>query len=237
MADIEIQRGLWPDIPPVRAVPARIREVGRHCKGRLGLQPAHRDMPRFVSLVLASGSPSRLDVLRLLGLRFRVHPAEINEDAIKASTPEALVLELSRQKATAVADEYSDALVIGADSVICHEGNILGKPRDMNDAKRMLSCLSGATHEVITGLTIVDRTRCAVSSREAKTRVTFRVLSEEAIERYAATGEPLGKAGAYALQGTGALLVKRIDGEYSNVLGLPVATLVDLLDELGYELL
>jgi len=231
------QRTLWPDIVPVGTQPARIREIGRRRRGHPGLLPLHKDMPKFAGLVLASASPSRLDVLRLLGLHFRVHPADIDERSITCETPDDLVLELSRRKALDVATHYRDSLVIGADSVIWHDGSIIGKPADTEEARGMLLAMSGTTHMVITGITIVDCIRDAIQSRLAKTQVTFRPLSQEAIDRYVATGEPIGKAGAYALQGTGAILVARIDGEYSNVYGLPITTFVDLLGELGYELL
>ena len=237
MALVGDQRTLWPDIVPVRAQAARIQEVGRRRNGHPGLLPSHRDTPKFVGLVLASGSPSRLNVLRLLGLHFRVHPAEIDEASITCETPDDLVLELSRRKALAVAHHYQDSLVVGADSVIWHAGSILGKPADAEAARRMLRSMSGTTHVVSTGVTIVDCIRNAIQSRVTRTQVTFRPLSLEAIDRYIATGEPIGKAGAYALQGAGAILVARIDGEYSNVYGLPITTFVDLLGELGYELL
>ncbi len=235
--DLLVQGALWPDILPVQAQPARIREVGRRHKGRRGLLPSHRDMPKFVGLVLASGSSSRVEVLRLLGLHFRVHPAEIDERSVTCDTPDDLVLELSRRKALAVAAHYRDRLIVGADSVIWHAGSLLGKPADTEEARRMLRSMSGTTHTVTTGVTVVDCIRDTSRSRVTRTQVTFRSLSLEAIDRYVATGEPIGKAGAYALQGSGAILVARIDGEYSNVYGLPIATFVDLLGELGYELL
>jgi len=232
-----IQGALWPDIMPVQAQPACIREIGRRRNGRPGLLPSHREMPKFVGLVLASASRSRLDVLRLLGLHFRVHPAEIDERSITGQTPDDLVLELSRRKALAVAAHYRDSLIVGADSVIWHACSVLGKPADAQEARMMLRSMSGTTHTVISGITIVDCIHATHRSRVVKTQVTFRPLSLEAIDRYVATGEPIGKAGAYALQGAGAILVARIDGEYSNVYGLPITCFVDLLDELGYELL
>ncbi len=174
-----------------------------------------------MSLILASGSPRRRELLGLITNDFTVCVSGAEEHTDPGLTPAETVLALARLKGEDVAKTHPDDTVIAADTVVALDGEILGKPADAEDAARMLRFLSGRTHEVFTGVYI------ARGGREAhfyeKTGVTFYELSEEEIAAYVATGEPADKAGAYGIQGKGALLVKGIEGDYFNVVGFPVA--------------
>ncbi|MGQ9900972.1 MAG: Maf family protein [Fimbriimonadales bacterium] len=187
--------------------------------------------------VLASGSPRRQSLMRLFGKPFEVHPAQIEEHLPpRVSRPALLGRRLARAKAEAVAPHYTDALIIAADTLVVIDGQVLGKPADAREAHEMLRLLSGRTHTVITAL-------CLLLRREGRTvrlvqdaprsRVTFRPLSDDWIRWYIATGEPFDKAGAYGIQEYGALLIEKVQGCYFNVVGLPLATLAQRLEELG----
>lgn len=185
------------------------------------------------TVILASASPRRRELMGYTGIPFEVICAEAEETSL--GTPEALVTENARRKARAVAGSHPGRWVIGADTIVYQHGQVLGKPRDEMDARRMLRSLSGAWHEVYTGVCLVrpdgtEDVRCDVS------RVQFVPLSDEVIRRYAASGEPADKAGAYALQGMGGMYVSRIEGSYSNVIGLPMALLRDMLLDAGMEI-
>ena len=169
-----------------------------------------------------------------MGLEFTVISPKIDEDAFSDPDPAALVQTLSREKALAVA-RREDAVVVAADTVVALDGQILGKPASEAEARAMLTALSGRTHEVYTGVTVCRGDR-AVTQAEC-TQVTFRALSQEEIRQYAATGEPMDKAGAYGIQGLGALLVEGIRGDYFNVVGLPVCLLGQMLAEFGIHCL
>ena len=189
-------------------------------------------------IVLASASPRRRELLEMLRVRnLEIVPAKGPETAAPGLPPEALVTELSRHKAAEVAAAYAaaDAVIIGADTVVALDGFILGKPKDENDAKRMLRALSGRSHAVYTGVTVLRGG--TVLSRAEKTEVTFRALSEDEIARYVATGEPLDKAGAYGAQGLASLFVERLDGDFFNVMGLPLCLLGKMLKEIGVDLI
>ncbi len=178
-------------------------------------------------IVLASNSPRRREILTQGGYEFTVDAADVDEN-LGITDPVRLVEALSLKKAMAVAEKYPDKTVIGADTVVAIDGDILGKPADEADAKAMLKKLSGRTHQVVTGVTVVRPG--SAKEREnvtfhSVTDVTFYELSGEEIDDYVSTGEPLDKAGAYGIQGRGALLVERISGEYLNVVGLPLARL------------
>ena len=167
------------------------------------------------------------------GLPFEVITADAEE--IKTGAPEALVMENARRKAMAVWEKHPGSTVLGADTIVYQDGHILGKPRDDQDAKVMLSHLSGAWHTVYTGVCVVDEGgRASVQWDES--RVQFVPLEEKDIDRYIATGEPRDKAGAYAVQGIGGMYVRRIEGSYSNVIGLPMALVRDMLREIGFEI-
>jgi septum formation protein len=188
------------------------------------------------SLVLASASPRRAELLARLGARLTVRPADLDETPAAGESPQQLVLRLAAAKASAVAHaDRDDEIVLAADTEVVQDGRSLGKPRDHADAVAMLTSLSGRTHEVVTGMAVRRGTThraCLVT-----THVTFRHLTADEIAWYVATGEPLGKAGGYALQGSGAVLVARLAGSDTNVIGLPLAETVALLQDLGLDLL
>lgn len=187
-------------------------------------------------LVLASGSPRRTDLLDRLGLSHLVDPSRVDEIARPGETPEAHVERLAREKAADVAARHPGALVLAGDTVVVRDGRILGKPRDREHAVEMLLSLSGRDHRVLTGLALVLPGRGArrILARVDEARVAFRPLDTASARRYVDTGEPMDKAGAYAIQGRGAALVTRVEGDYHTVVGLPVSGLLALLDEAGY---
>ena len=228
------QLALWPEIPDFSYSATKLRRI---TKPKPVLLPFAANPVRYSELVLASASPSKADILTRLGLKFSVDPADIDERAISYPSPQELVAELARRKGFVVAERHEEALVISADTLIVGPSGVIGKPIDRADALRTLSELNGRSHTVITGLMVVDTTAKVNAQRLVATDVRFRSQSEESLSRYVFTGEPMGKAGAYALQGIGALLVAEIKGEYTNVLGLPVSALVDALFELGYEVI
>jgi len=184
-----------------------------------------------VTVVLASASPRRRELLNLIGIVHGVRPAEADESYSPAEAPAAYAERLAREKAAIVTSVVRDSLVIGADTIVVIDGQLLGKPRDAEDATRMLKLLRGRTHVVMTAVAVAFRGR-TVSAVE-KVSVTFRHLSDEDVEAYIDTGEPMDKAGAYGIQGYGATLVKRIEGDYFAVMGLSLVRLVALMAELG----
>lgn len=177
-----------------------------------------------MDLILASGSPRRSELLKLITEDFEVIPSDCEERIDTALSPVETVKALAVQKAEFVSQKYPDKIVIGADTTVFYGGAPLGKPKDKADAKRMLSMLSGKKHTVITAVSIAKGGKTETVFAE-ETEVEFYPLSESEIDGYINTGEPMDKAGAYGIQGKGALLVKRIDGDYYNVMGLPVAKL------------
>ncbi len=177
-----------------------------------------------MELVLASGSPRRLELLKLITEDFSVIPADCEEHFDSALSPEEAVKALAMQKAESVSKKYPDKTVIGADTTVFCGETPLGKPKDTDDARRMLSMLSGKTHDVITAVAVARGGKTLKAFAE-ETRVEFYTLSEKEIKEYIETGEPMDKAGAYGIQGKGALIIKRINGDYYNVMGLPVARL------------
>ncbi|MEC2076784.1 Maf family protein [Metabacillus fastidiosus] len=182
-------------------------------------------------LILASGSPRRRELLENLRIPFSVVVSEIEEIIDPKLSPAETVMSLALQKAEAVAENYQDAYVMGADTVVVLDDQILGKPKDEADAVNMLKKLSGKTHDVFTGVALVHGTENHLFYE--RTKVTFWDLSEQEIYEYAATKEPLDKAGAYGIQGFGSLLVKEIHGDYFSVVGLPVARTVRELRAFG----
>ncbi len=188
------------------------------------------------SLILASASPRRRELVALLGIPFRVDPADIHEVPPDGHSPEEIARALAREKALAVARRYRSGIVIGADTIVVLDGEILGKPEDTQEALAMLRRLNGREHQVVTGIALLDivdgkvvREQCDVVC----TRVWFRQVSEEHLRRYVDTGEPMDKAGAYGAQGYGSTLIERIEGCYFNVVGLPVSRLCAMLEEWG----
>jgi len=188
------------------------------------------------SIVLASASPRRRELLANIGLKFTVDPVEIPEVMTTGLKPARLAKALSLHKARAAASRNEGSIIIAADTFGVLDGMILGKPLDERHARKMLKELSGRCHSVITGFTVIDSATGRTVSRVVETRVYFRKLGRSQIARYVKTGEPLGKAGAYAIQGLGALLVERIEGDYYNVMGMPLCALAAVLRRFGVTL-
>ena len=186
---------------------------------------------RVSELVLASASPRRAELLRQLGVAFKIKAADIDETPIPHESPRQYVSRLAEHKASVVARELGEqSVVLGADTVVVSRGDILGKPRDPTHAEQILRALSGSNHEVLTGIALVRPRAEAVSQvLVATTEVRFRTLSEQEIARYVATGEPMDKAGAYGIQGLAGVFVESLNGSYSNVVGLPLTETYQLL--------
>ena len=184
-------------------------------------------------IILASASPRRVELLASAGVEFEVVAGDVPEEALPGELPEDFVVRLARAKALDVAGKVGGRFFIGADTVVVCDGEIMGKPRDGADAQRMLFKLSSVAHAVITGFAIYDRERDDAVAEAVTTRVYFKHLREEEIRAYIATGCPFDKAGAYAIQGGAAHMVQRIDGSYTNVVGLPLCEVVEALRRVG----
>lgn len=187
-------------------------------------------------IVLASASPRRRELLSQVGIPFEVIPADVPEQGRPEREPCELARALALEKAQATAARVEDGLVLGADTLVVIDSRVLGKPTDAEDARAMIRALSGRTHQVITGVGLIDRQHgetVATDVAHAVTDVTFLPWSEEAIDAYVATGEPLDKAGAYAIQGYAAVLIEGICGCYFNVVGLPLAVVARMLRARG----
>ena len=180
-------------------------------------------------LILASASPRRQELLREAGIDFVVHPAHIPEVRKPQEGPSDYAMRLAREKALKIAEQFPRAWVLGADTIVVVGGLILGKPTDEADATRMLRTLSGRTHEVTTGVCLMGPSVKDV--RSEKTLVSMAALTDNDIREYVATGEPMDKAGAYAIQGRASRWIPRIEGDYANVVGLPVALVYRMLRE------
>lgn len=188
-----------------------------------------------MKVILASGSPRRRELMELIGIPFETDVSEADENIEEKLPPAEYVGELSKRKAEAVARRHPEDIVIGADTIVVLEGNILGKPKDEDEAYDMLCMLAGKIHSVYTGVTIIfpaEETASVSDSFCVKTDVTMYPADEKLLESYSQCGEPLDKAGAYGIQGKGALLVERIDGDYYNVMGLPIAKLYRRLTDI-----
>jgi septum formation protein len=199
------------------------------------------------TLILASSSPRRQELLREIGIPFQVHAAHINEDQAAGEDAREYALRLAREKAQAVASHYPRSYVLGADTIVVVDGEVLGKPKDHSEAARMLRKLSGRGHEVTTAVSLVAPDAVApgtvapgtvapgtrTETRACTTKVYFRKLTEDEIQQYAAGDEPMDKAGAYAIQGGASRWTDRIEGELSNVVGLPLSLVTDLLRTYG----
>ena len=184
-----------------------------------------------VRVVLASQSPRRRELLSLIGIKHGVHPADIDETVLPGENPVAHCERLAREKTLVVAQREPDALVIGSDTIVVLKGEILGKPSSIPEAVAIISKLSGRTHTVHTAVAVAfgGELKSGVESVE----VTFRSLSSTLIEDYVATGEPMDKAGAYGIQGFGATIVERVNGDYFAVMGLPLGRMVGICREMG----
>ena len=191
-------------------------------------------MKQMHEILLASGSPRRRELFTEAGLNFEVVNVDVDETP-NEKEPEKVAQELSRRKAVAADREPASGrnkVIVAADTVVIHNGKVLGKPKDEADAVRMLTELSGAVHDVITGVTILTPGREEVTFSQ-RTRVRFRPLSEEEIRDYVATGEPMDKAGAYGIQGLGGRLVEGIDGDFNNVVGFPIDRFLAIMKAIG----
>ena len=191
-----------------------------------------------VPLILASSSPRRQELLRQAGYRFRVRTGRADEGAVDPARPAAPYVEsLAYLKAMAAVDacDLGSGLVLGADTAVEHDGKVIGKPADADDARRVLSRLAGSTHRIFTGLALLDVGGGRRYLAHEVTRVRMKPMSEAEIEAYVASGEALGKAGAYALQETGDRYVETIEGSYTNVVGLPMELLERMLKAAGYD--
>lgn len=186
-----------------------------------------------IEIVLASASPRRAELLESAGIRFAVVPGHIDETPYPDEQPVEHVLRLAREKAAEVAHREGGRYFIGADTIVVCAGEIMGKPRDDEDAVRMLRALSGRAHQVVTGFAVLDEVAERCISQAVSTDVIFTELTDAEIAAYVATGCPRDKAGAYAIQGGAAYMVARISGSYTNVVGLPLCEVVAALRELG----
>ncbi len=184
-------------------------------------------------LILASKSPRRRCLLEKAGLEFTVVPSKVDENAATLSAPESYVKSLAEAKAGDISNRYPDSWIIGADTVVFIDNTILGKPASHDEAQAMLKRLSAKTHQVHTGYCICRKTTGHFISECVTTDVSFKKLSAKEIDWYINSGEPFDKAGAYAIQGLGTFLVKRINGSYSNVVGLPVCEVLEYLIKEG----
>ena len=185
------------------------------------------------TIVLASASPRRSELLESAGISFRVVPADICEDPLPDEEPVDHVLRLAEGKARAAAERTEGRFFLGADTIVLCAGEIMGKPKDQEDAERMLKKLSGVPHEVVTGFAIFDRERKGAVCEAVRTKVFFKHLRDEEILDYIATGCPFDKAGGYAIQGGAAHMVQKIEGSYTNVVGLPLCEVVAALRVIG----
>lgn len=185
-------------------------------------------------LILASRSPRRANILKQIGIEFEIIPSHADEETNVPAEPTQHVIELSRRKAKEISDQLndSDGPILGADTIVAIGDKILGKPSDPTEAVAMLSKLNNNVHQVYTGITLIDPKNDKIISDYACTDVYFRQLRKEEITAYVATKEPMDKAGAYGIQGKGAILVEKIDGCYYNVVGLPVAKLLEMLKQI-----
>jgi septum formation protein len=184
-------------------------------------------------LVLASQSPRRAELLQRLGLDFEIVPAEIDESYVDHEMPAVHAERLAREKAFAISHRRPDALVVGSDTIVVLGSDVLGKPRDGEDAVEMLERLSGREHQVFTGVAVAHGGR--VESDLERVTVRFRNVDRRACEEYVATGEPMDKAGAYGIQGFGSALVESIHGDYFAVMGLPVVCTLKLIQRFGWR--
>jgi septum formation protein len=190
-------------------------------------------MTDSAEIVLASASPRRVELLQSAGISVSVRPSGIDEDLLPNETPEAHAMRLARDKARDVAKLGNGRFFIGADTIVVSGKEIMGKPQNAADAERMLRALSGSVHQVITGFSVIDAMSNSEITAAVKTLVYFKELRDDEIHAYIASGCPFDKAGAYAIQGDAAHMIKKIEGSYTNVVGLPLCEVVEALRTLG----
>lgn len=184
-----------------------------------------------MEIILASASPRRKEILQNTKLKFEIQKSNIKEVILENESPKDMVVRLAYEKAYDVAKNNRDKLVIGADTIVVLDNNILGKPKDKDEAYQMVKSLSNKTHEVITGISLINIKKGITINDYVTSLVTFKDLTEDSIKDYINTNESLDKAGAYGIQGYGALLVDSIQGDYFNIVGLPISKLSDLLKD------
>jgi septum formation protein len=190
-------------------------------------------MIELPKLVLASGSPRRAEILNSVGWPFERHVADIDESERHGESPEDYVVRLAREKAEAVAEQYPGQIVLGADTTVVIDGGILAKPEDMDDARRMIRMLAGVSHDVLTGVAIVNG---GTSADIERTRVKFAPMTDAEVNFLAEMGDPLDKAGGYAIQKQAALFIEKIEGDYWNVVGLPVRLVYQMVLSSSFSL-
>ena len=188
-------------------------------------------------IILASQSPRRRDLLKQIGLEFEIDSSNYEEDMTLDMEPKKLAEYLSLGKAKDVAQRHKNSIVISADTIVAVDNEVFGKPKTPEKAKYMLQKLSGRAHSVISGFTIIDTETNKQISKSVETKVYFKNISEEEMDAYIATGEPLDKGGGYAIQGIAALFVEKIEGDYFNIVGLPIIALTDELKNFGIKIL
>ena len=188
-------------------------------------------------IILASASPRRKDLLNQIGLKFDIKSSDIDESSISYKNPYDLVKKLSLLKAKFVAKSNKNSIIISADTVVVFKNKIIGKPKDKRDAKKILKTLSSKMHTVITGFIILDTQTSEIVSDFEESKVWFRKISEEEIDSYVNSGEPLDKAGGYGIQEKGGIFVKKIEGDYFNVVGLPLSKVASGLKKLGISVI
>ena len=184
-----------------------------------------------MEIILASASPRRKEILQNTKLKFEIQKSDIEEVILENESPESMVVRLAYEKSYDVAQKNKDKLVIGADTIVALDNEVLGKPKDKEEAYQMIKKLSNKTHKVITGISLINISHGMVVNDYVVSLVTFKDLSEDSIKDYINTNESLDKAGAYGIQGYGALLVDNIQGDYFNIVGLPISKLSDLLKD------
>ncbi len=194
-------------------------------------------MRKMKTIILASASPRRKEILEITGLKFKVDESDYEENMDISLQPCELAKRHSIGKAKAVAARYRNALIISADTIVVLKNRVLGKPCNRKEAKGMLKALSGKTHTVITGYTILDTDSGKETTKSIESKVFFKRLTDDEINTYIKSGEPLDKAGAYGVQGLGALIVKKIEGDFFNVMGLPLSALAESLKKFGIRVL
>jgi len=189
------------------------------------------------TIILASASPRRKELLEKIGLRFEVEPSNYEEDMPSALEPHEFAKKISLEKAKVVASKHKNAIVIAADTFIIFGGQILGKPHTEKEARKTLETISGKSHSVITGFSIIDTGTSKALSKSVETKIYIRKLTLAEINAYVKSKEPLDRAGAYAIQGLGSVFVEKIEGDYFNVIGLPLSALTEALKEFGINIL
>ncbi|MGM0653225.1 MAG: Maf family protein [Bacillota bacterium] len=189
-----------------------------------------------MNLVLASASPRRAELLRQVGISFTITRPDLEEKPDLQKEPQEIAMALAEDKARFVGQKLDRGIVLAADTLVVYQGQLMGKPEDRKDARRMLRILSGSRHEVITGLVLLDAASGLILKDFSTTTVWIKVLSDQEIDNYVKGGEPLDKAGAYGIQGKAALFVDRIEGCYFNVVGLPLGLLYEMIQKMQFTM-